>query len=86
MNCSSSGVSPIIGLITHTRMLSLASSSASPLLAVITAPLLALYQHSPGPGLTPVVDATLTNTPPPWARNTGVACWFIWNRLLTLTR
>jgi hypothetical protein len=86
MNCPSMGVSPIIGLTTQTRMRSFASSSARPLLVVMTAPLLPLYQHSPGPGRTPVVDATLTNTPPPCPRMTGTAARLMCHRLLTLTR
>ena len=82
-------VSPIIGLTTQTRMFSRASSSARPLLVVMTAPLLPEYQHSPGPGRTPVVEATLMNTPedpPGLARMAGTAARFMWNRLLTLTR
>ena len=73
MNSAVRPVSPITGQIALTRILSGASSTAIDLLIVITAPLEALYQVSPGRGLSPAVDAMLTMLPPPCLRNTGTA-------------
>ena len=65
MNSASRGVSPATGLMAHTRIFLGASSAAIDLVMVMTAPLDALYQVSPGRGLTPAVDAVLMMTPPP---------------------
>ena len=53
MNCASIPVSPATGLITLTRMLSDASSAAIERDVTMAAPLLPLYQVSPGRGRTP---------------------------------
>ena len=59
----SSGVSPATGLSATTRMPKGASSTALARVAVMTQPLLALYQPSRGRGLTPAVLAMLSTTP-----------------------
>ena len=64
MKVLSSGVSPATGLSATTRMPKGASSTAIERVAVMTQPLLALYQVSRGRGLTPAVDAMLRITPP----------------------
>ena len=64
----SNGVSPATGLRAQTRMPNGASSTALARVAVITQPLLALYQLRRGRGLTPAVLAMLSTTPRiPWA-------------------
>ena len=63
MKVFSIGVSPATGLSATTRMPNGASSTAIARVAVIAQPLLALYQHSRGRGLTPAVDAMLRMTP-----------------------
>src|SRR5918992_38972 len=65
MNNSSMAVSPITGLIAHTRILLGASSAAIDLVRVITAPFEPLYHVRPGRGRTPAVEAVLVMTPPP---------------------
>ena len=74
MKVASSGVSPATGLITLTRMLDGASSTAIAFEIVIAAPFVPLYQTSPGRGRTPAVEAMLTKTPPPCAWKCG-AMW-----------
>src|SRR5207248_8626545 len=64
MKSASMPVSPATGLITLTRMLSRASSAAIDRDVTIAAPLLPLYQVSPGRGRTPAVDAIVMNAPP----------------------
>ena len=73
MNSASRPVSPATGLITLTRMRSGASSAAIERLVTIAAPLLPLYQVSPGRGRTPAVEAMVMNAPPPWRRIAGTA-------------
>ena len=73
MNSASNPVSPATGLITLTRILSGASSTAIERLVTIAAPLLPLYQVSPGRGRTPAVDAIVMNAPPPCLRMSGTA-------------
>src|SRR3989442_5244532 len=63
MNSASSPVSPATGLMMLTRMLSAASSAAIERDVTIAAPLLPLYQVSPGHGRTPAVDPVVTNAP-----------------------
>ena len=63
MKVLSSGVSPATGLSATTRMPKGASSTAIARVAVITQPLLALYQLRRGRGLTPAVLAMLRMTP-----------------------
>src|SRR4029079_7600142 len=63
MNVFSIGVSPATGLSAQTRMPNGASSTAIERVAVITQPLLALYQVRLGRGLTPAVDAMLRMMP-----------------------
>ena len=86
MKSASMPVSPATGLMTLTRMLSGASSAAIERDVTIAAPLLPLYQVSPGRGRTPAVDAIVMNTPSFFARKCGTACRAVRNRLLTLTR
>ena len=74
MKSASIAVSPATGLMTLTRMLSGASSAAIDREVTIAAPLLPLYQVSPGRGRTPAVDAIVMNTPPRCARMCGTAC------------
>src|SRR4051812_6455772 len=64
MNVLSIGVSPATGLRAHTRMPNGAGSTAIERVAVMTQPLLALYQVSRGRGLTPAVLAMFRITPP----------------------
>ena len=78
-------VSPATGLMTFTRMLSFANSAAIERLVTIAAPLLPLYQVSPGRGLTPAVDAMVMNTPFLCARKCGTTCRAVRKRLFTLT-
>ena len=63
MKSASMPVSPATGLMTLTRMLSGASSAAIEREVTIAAPLLPLYQVSPGRGRTPAVEAMVMNTP-----------------------
>ncbi len=56
-----------------------------PLLVTITAPLVPLYQTSPGRGRTPAVEATLTKAPPPLRRKCGTTCFAVRKMLFTLT-
>ena len=63
MNVFSMGVSPATGFSAFTRMPKGASSTAIARVAVMTQPLLALYQASRGRGLTPAVLAMLRITP-----------------------
>ena len=63
MKVLSIGVSPATGFRATTRMPNGASSTAIARVAVMTQPLLALYQHRRGRGLTPAVLATLRMTP-----------------------
>ena len=65
MKVASSGVSPATGFNALTRMPNGASSTAQARVAVMTQPLLALYQASRGRGLTPAVLAMFSTTPPP---------------------
>ncbi|CFP58909.1 Uncharacterised protein [Bordetella pertussis] len=74
MKSASRPVAPITGLTQLTRMLSGPSSAAIDLLVVTTAPLLPLYQVSPGRGRIAAVEAILMNEPPPWARKYGTMC------------
>ena len=69
----------------YTRMRSGASSTAIERLVMIAAPLLPLYQVSPGRGRTPAVEAMLTNTPPPFVRKYGTQCVALWKMLFTFT-
>jgi len=85
MNWASSAVSPATGLITLTRMLWGASSAAIDRDVTIAAPLLPLYQVSPGRGRTPAVEAIVTNTPSRFFRKCGTAWRAVRNRLFTLT-
>ncbi len=74
MNSSSRFVAPITGQTAFTRILSGASSVAMHCVMMFTAPLLPLYQTSPGRGRMPAVLLTFTMLPPlPWRRNTGTA-------------
>ena len=57
INVASNGVSPATGARAFTRMFDWASSAAMDLVAVMSQPLLALYQVSPGRGLKPAVEA-----------------------------
>ena len=77
MNSASIAVSPATGLMTLTRMLSLASSAAIERDVTIAAPLLPLYQVRPGRGRTPAVDAMVMNTPLRFARMCGTACFAV---------
>ena len=86
MKSASMPVSPATGLMTLTRMLSGASSAAIERDVTIAAPLLPLYQVSPGRGRTPAVDAMVMNTPLLLLRKCGTACRAVRNRLFTLTR
>src|SRR5678816_1703712 len=63
MKVFSIGVSPATGLSAQARIPNGASSTAIERVAVITQPLLALYQARRGRGLTPAVLATLRMTP-----------------------
>jgi hypothetical protein len=85
MKSASIAVSPATGLMTLTRMLSFASSAAIDRLVTIAAPLLPLYQVSPGRGRTPAVDAIVMNTPFLCARKCGTTCRALRKRLFTLT-
>ena len=62
MKVLSSGVSPATGLSATTRMPKGASSTAMVRVAVMTQPLLALYQDKRGRGLTPAVLAMFKMT------------------------
>ncbi len=74
MNCSSSAVAPITGQTALTRMSSAASSVAMHWVMMFTAPLVPLYQTSPGRGRMPAVLEMLMMEPPrPWLRNAGTA-------------
>src|ERR1700704_2571538 len=64
MKVLSIGVSPATGFSATTRMPKGASSTAIERVAVMTHPLLALYQVSLGRGLTPAVLAMFRITPP----------------------
>ena len=86
MNSASIPVSPATGLITLTRIRSAASSAAIERDVTIAAPLLPLYQVSPGRGRTPAVDAIVMKTPLFFVRKCGTACRAVRKRLLTLTR
>ena len=74
MKCASSGVSPATGQSALTLIFMGASSTAIDLVIRMQAPLLPFYQHRPGRGRRPAVDAVLTIEPPPWAAITGTAC------------
>ena len=63
MNVDSSGVSPATGFIAFTRILKGANSIAIDFVAVITQPLLALYQVRFGLGLMPAVEAIFNIQP-----------------------
>ena len=63
MKVFSIGVSPATGFSATTRMPNGASSTAIERVAVMTQPLLALYQVSRGRGLTPAVLAMFRITP-----------------------
>ena len=63
MKVLSSGVSPATGFRALTRMPKGASSTALARVAVMTQPLLALYQARRGRGLTPAVLAMLRMAP-----------------------
>src|SRR2546428_12638176 len=65
MKSASNPVSPATGLMTLTRILSGASSTAMERLVTIAAPLLPLYQVSPGRGRTPAVQALGLKAAPP---------------------
>ena len=67
-------------------MLSGASSAAIEREVTIAAPLLPLYQVSPGRGRTPAVEAMVMNTPLFLRRKCGTACFAVRKRLFTLTR
>src|SRR5204862_8074408 len=69
----SSGVSPATGFSALTRMPKGASSTAIARVAVITQPLLALYQANRGRGLTPAVLAMFRITPRFCALKRGTA-------------
>ena len=71
---ASSGVSPATGQSALTRIFMGASSTAIDLVIRMHAPLLPLYQHRPGRGRRPAVEAMLTMAPPPCAAITGTAC------------
>ena len=71
MKSASIAVSPATGLITLTRMLSGASSTAIERDVVIAAPLLPLYQVSPGRGRTPAVEAMVMKHAVPLPRGTA---------------
>lgn len=61
-------------------------SAASPLVALVTAALLALYHTNPGRGLVAPIEAMLINEPPvPWARNCGIIACEEWKMDLTFT-
>jgi len=61
------GVSDVVGLMAQTLIFEGASSSAIDLVAVTTAPFVALYHPRLGRGRAAPVDAILMNTPP-WER------------------
>ena len=73
MNSASMAVSPATGQSALTRILSGASSTAIDLVSTRAAPLLPLYQVSPGRGRMAAVEAVLRITPPPRFLSTGTA-------------
>jgi hypothetical protein len=67
-----------------TRILSGASSIAMDRDNRFTAPLVELYQVSPGRGRMPAVEPMLTMAPPPAARISGTTARVMWKIDLTL--
>src|SRR2546428_10328832 len=77
MKAASSPVSPATGATQLTRILSGASSTAIERDSRFTAPLVALYQASPGRGRLPAVEPVLLIVPPPRRRLTAIAAWVL---------